>query len=95
LLWCISPPLAQNGHRKSSGGPRLRRFLKRGLIFAYSGAERISDSGFFIRISHRIAPAYATTTEKVGRAMIKVAREGYARPVLESEDINAVSSVNP
>jgi hypothetical protein len=39
---------------------------------------------------NRIAPAYATTTEKVGRAMIKVAREGYARPVLESEDINAV-----
>jgi uncharacterized protein YbjT (DUF2867 family) len=39
---------------------------------------------------NRIAPAYATTTEKVGRAMIKVAREGYAKPVLESEDINAV-----
>ena len=44
---------------------------------------------------NRVAPAYATTTEKVGRAMIKVAREGYAKPVLESEDINAVSSVNP
>jgi hypothetical protein len=39
---------------------------------------------------NRIAPAYATTTEKVGRAMIKVAREGYPKPVLESEDINAV-----
>src|ERR1700759_1210888 len=39
---------------------------------------------------NRIAPAYATTTEKVGRAMIKVAREGYKKPVLESEDINAV-----
>jgi uncharacterized protein YbjT (DUF2867 family) len=39
---------------------------------------------------NRIAPAYATTTEKVGRAMIKVAREGYPRAVLESEDINAV-----
>ena len=39
---------------------------------------------------NRIAPAYATTTEKVGRAMIKVAREGYRKPVLESEDINAV-----
>jgi uncharacterized protein YbjT (DUF2867 family) len=39
---------------------------------------------------NRIAPAYATTTEKVGRAMIKVAREGYAKAVLESEDINAV-----
>jgi uncharacterized protein YbjT (DUF2867 family) len=39
---------------------------------------------------NKIAPAYATTTEKVGRAMIKVAREGYPKPVLESEDINAV-----
>ena len=39
---------------------------------------------------NRIAPAYATTTEKVGRAMIKVAREGYAKPILESEDINAI-----
>ena len=39
---------------------------------------------------NRIAPAYATTTEKVGRAMIKVAREGYRKRVLESEDINAV-----
>jgi uncharacterized protein YbjT (DUF2867 family) len=39
---------------------------------------------------NRIAPAYATTTEKVGRAMIKVAREGYPKSVLESQDINAV-----
>lgn len=39
---------------------------------------------------NRIAPAYATTTEKVGRAMIKVARSGYKKPILESKDINAV-----
>jgi uncharacterized protein YbjT (DUF2867 family) len=38
----------------------------------------------------RIAPAYATTTEQVGRAMIKVAQEGYPKPILESDDINAV-----
>ena len=38
----------------------------------------------------RIAPTYVTTTEQVGRAMIKVARDGYPRPVLESEDINLV-----
>ena len=31
-----------------------------------------------------------TTTEQVGRAMIRVARCGYPRPVLDSEDINAV-----
>jgi uncharacterized protein YbjT (DUF2867 family) len=38
----------------------------------------------------RVAPKYVTTTEQVGRAMIKVARDGFPRPVLESEDINAV-----
>jgi hypothetical protein len=37
---------------------------------------------------HRVAPKFMTTTEQVGRAMIKVARDGYPRPVLESEDIN-------
>jgi Predicted nucleoside-diphosphate-sugar epimerases len=38
----------------------------------------------------RVAPKYMTTTEQVGRAMIKVARDGYPKPVLESEDINRV-----
>jgi hypothetical protein len=36
----------------------------------------------------RIAPKYVTTTEQVGRAMIKVARDGFPKPVLESEDIS-------
>jgi uncharacterized protein YbjT (DUF2867 family) len=39
---------------------------------------------------NRVAPSYMTTTEQVGRAMIKVARDGYPKPVLESEDINRV-----
>jgi uncharacterized protein YbjT (DUF2867 family) len=38
----------------------------------------------------RTSPKFMTTTEQLGRAMIKVARDGYPRPVLESEDINAV-----
>jgi hypothetical protein len=38
----------------------------------------------------RLAPKYMTTTEQLGRAMIKVARNGYPRPILESQDINAV-----
>ncbi|MCP1829759.1 uncharacterized protein YbjT (DUF2867 family) [Bradyrhizobium sp. USDA 4532] len=36
----------------------------------------------------RVAPNYMTTSERLGRAMLKVARDGYPRPVLESEDIN-------
>jgi uncharacterized protein YbjT (DUF2867 family) len=36
----------------------------------------------------RLAPRSMTTTERVGRAMISVARNGYPKPVLESADIN-------
>ena len=39
---------------------------------------------------NRVAPKYMTTSQQLGRAMIKVARDGYPKPVLESEDINAV-----
>lgn len=35
-------------------------------------------------------PKYATTTEVLGRAMIKVARLGAPRKILESQDINAL-----
>jgi hypothetical protein len=38
----------------------------------------------------RIAPKYVTTTEQMGRAMIKVARDGLPKRILESEDINSV-----
>jgi uncharacterized protein YbjT (DUF2867 family) len=38
----------------------------------------------------RVAPKYVTTTEQMGRAMIAVARNGYAKPALESEDINSL-----
>ena len=38
----------------------------------------------------RAAPKHHDDSEKLGRAMIKVARDGYPKPILESEDINAV-----
>jgi uncharacterized protein YbjT (DUF2867 family) len=43
-----------------------------------------------LSLLNRLAPTYMTTTEQVGRAMIKVAREGYPRPVLESDDLNRI-----
>jgi hypothetical protein len=43
-----------------------------------------------LTLLNRVAPKYMTTSEQVGRAMIKVARDGYPKAVLESEDINAV-----
>jgi hypothetical protein len=41
-----------------------------------------------LSLLNRIAPKYMTTTEQMGRAMIAVARSGYRKPILESEDIN-------
>jgi hypothetical protein len=41
-----------------------------------------------LTLLNRVAPKYVTTTEQVGRAMIKVTKDGYPRPVLESEDIS-------
>ena len=35
-------------------------------------------------------PKYVTTTEQLGRAMLKVAKQGFPRPILESKDINAL-----
>lgn len=41
-------------------------------------------------VLRRIAPRHVTSTEQIGRAMIRVAREGYPRRVLEMEDINSL-----
>jgi uncharacterized protein YbjT (DUF2867 family) len=38
----------------------------------------------------RLFPKYVTTTDHLGRAMIAVAKHGYAKPVLEAEDIARV-----
>ena len=35
-------------------------------------------------------PGGVTTTERVGRAMLAVARRGYSKPVLETRDINGL-----
>lgn len=43
-------------------------------------------------ILRRFFPSSVTTTEQVGKAMIAVAREGSAKRVLETPDINSVSS---
>ena len=43
-----------------------------------------------LALLNRVAPKYMTTSEQLGRAMIKVARDGYPKPVLESEDINRI-----
>ncbi|HSU42404.1 MAG TPA: hypothetical protein VLJ38_22635, partial [Polyangiaceae bacterium] len=39
-----------------------------------------------------LAPESMTTTERMGRAMLNVARRGYSKPVLETADINAAAA---
>lgn len=39
----------------------------------------------------RVAPGAVTTTEAMGKAMIKIAFSGYAKRILESKDINAAA----
>ena len=39
----------------------------------------------------RVAPRWVTTSVNVGRAMIRVAAEGYAKRILENADINALA----
>jgi uncharacterized protein YbjT (DUF2867 family) len=43
----------------------------------------------------RLLPDYVTTTEKIGRAMVRVAREGRPKPILETADINALVRPSP
>jgi uncharacterized protein YbjT (DUF2867 family) len=42
----------------------------------------------------RLGPKYVTTTEHLGRAMIKVAKQGPTQRVLESRDINTLGEVS-
>ena len=35
-------------------------------------------------------PKYVTTTEQIGRAMLKIAKQGWSKPILETADINQV-----
>jgi hypothetical protein len=38
----------------------------------------------------RIAPGFVTTTEQMGRAMLRLARSGAPKRILETRDINAL-----
>jgi hypothetical protein len=43
-------------------------------------------------VVRRLFPGHVTTTENVGRAMIRVAAQGYSRPILENTDINQLAT---
>jgi hypothetical protein len=43
-------------------------------------------------VLHRLAPNSTTTTAHLGRAFIRVAQEGYDKPILYSRDINTLGA---
>jgi uncharacterized protein YbjT (DUF2867 family) len=46
----------------------------------------------FMPLLRRLFPKYVTTTEHIGRAMIKVAKDGAPKRVLDTQDINNLGS---
>lgn len=46
----------------------------------------------FIPLLVKLLPRYATTSERLGRAMLRAAKRGHSQPILESLDINAVGT---
>jgi hypothetical protein len=49
--------------------------------------------GPLVPVVIRYAPQFGTTTERMGRAMLFAVKHGAPKKVLESLDINALSSV--
>jgi uncharacterized protein YbjT (DUF2867 family) len=49
--------------------------------------------GWTIPLIQKVAPGAVTTTERMGRAMLNAAKHGAPKKVLESADINALSSM--
>lgn len=48
-----------------------------------------------VALMKAVAPGHVTTTEKVGKTMIKAARSGAPKRILESADINALAGQPP
>jgi uncharacterized protein YbjT (DUF2867 family) len=46
----------------------------------------------FMQIARVVAPGSVTSTERVGRAMLHVARDGYRERILTNRDINAAAT---
>ena len=60
----------------------------RGLNAFYRGFESVLVA--LHPLWKRLVPNYVTTTENMGRAMLRVAKEGFPKQVLENQDINRI-----
>jgi uncharacterized protein YbjT (DUF2867 family) len=72
-------------------------FRPAGIMALYGIRSKTRIYRFFYAVLGPLLPAmkkflpkYVTTTEQVGLAMLKVAKQGFPKPVLENSDINLV-----
>ena len=72
---------------------RPARYARRDLENALDDESSMRLSGRFGRLVRAIAPATMITTEELGRAMIRVAREGAPKRVLENRDLIELARV--
>jgi uncharacterized protein YbjT (DUF2867 family) len=52
-------------------------------------------TGWLYPLLDRFAPSLVTTNEQLGRAMLKVARDGWPQPILETIDIRKAGGTTP
>ena len=48
--------------------------------------------GFLNPVTRRLAPRYVTTSVNLGRALIRLAAEGYGQPIVTTTDINLLAT---
>jgi uncharacterized protein YbjT (DUF2867 family) len=74
--YMFRPAFVQPMHGETSRVPLYRRLY--------------TLSGWVFPLLRRLLPRYVTTTEQIGRAMLRAVRDGAPRRVLESDDIAAL-----
>jgi uncharacterized protein YbjT (DUF2867 family) len=75
---------------------RAAYMFRPGVIVPLHGVKSKTklDSVFYVLLGpllpmlNALFPKYVTTTEQIGRAMLKVVKHGWPKPVLETADIN-------
>jgi hypothetical protein len=97
--------LARDGRRRPAVSAFLtldRRLTVRGSCHRRGGRARARRAktralyavlGWIVPLIHWLAPDSITNTERVGRAMLNVARRGYPKPILESADIDRAAAL--
>ena len=94
VMWARVKGKTENALRRLPFGAAY--MLRPGFILPVKGVRSrtrlyrafYAALGFLYPVLRRIAPGMVTTSECVGRALVRLAVEGYPRKILETRDIN-------